>query len=155
VSGSATAIANLLYTYGRLVDAGDFQGIGRLLSHARLCDESGHLDIRGAEAVARLYETTTRRYADTGTPRTQHVITNPIIEIDETSGRATCRACYTVFQQTADLPLQPIVAGHYESEFERVDGSWRFTCHQLAVDLPGDLSHHLLIDLDSARGSGS
>jgi 3-phenylpropionate/cinnamic acid dioxygenase small subunit len=155
VSGSATAIANLLYTYGRLVDAGDFEGLGRLLAHARLRDESGRLDLRGAEAVTRLYEATTRRYPDTGTPKTQHVITNPIIEVDEASGSATCRACYTVFQQTATLPLQPIVAGRYESRFERVDGCWRFASHQLAVDLAGDLSQHLLVDLDPMRGGNA
>ena len=113
MSDSATLIANLLYSYGRLVDAGDFQGIGRLFAHAHLRDESGRLDIRGAEPVTRLYEATTRRYPDTGTPKTQHVITNPIIEVDEASGRATCRSCYTVFQQTASLPLQPIVACRY------------------------------------------
>jgi 3-phenylpropionate/cinnamic acid dioxygenase small subunit len=154
VSDSATLIANLLYSYGRLVDAGDFQGIGRLFAHAQLRDESGRLDIRGAGPVTRLYEATTRRYPDTGTPKTQHVITNPIIEVDEASGRATCRSCYTVFQRTASLPLQPIIAGRYESAFERVDGSWRFASHEFAVDLAGDLSHHLLVDLEPARGGG-
>ena len=60
--------------------------------------------------------------------------------------RATCRSYYTVFQQTDEVPLQPIVAGRYHDEFARaVD--WRFTRRHMIVDLVGDLSKHLLFDL--------
>jgi 3-phenylpropionate/cinnamic acid dioxygenase small subunit len=150
---AATEIANLLYTYGSLVDAGDFAGIGRLFAHCAVSDASGRLDVRGADAVTRLYERTTRRYDD-GTPRTKHVITNPIIEVDAGAGVATCRAHYLVLQQTDALPLQPIITGHYEDEFERVDGRWRFRGHRFFVDQVGDLAQHLLVDLEGAAGGG-
>ena len=39
-----------------------------------------------ADAIARHYESTTRRYEDTGTPKTKHVFTNLQIEIDEAGG---------------------------------------------------------------------
>jgi hypothetical protein len=147
VPTSALEITNLLYGYGELVDAGDFEGIGRLLAHAQVSDGSGRLEIRGAEAVRRLYEATTRRYPDTGTPNTKHVITNPILEIDEADARATCRSHYTVFQQTETLPLQPIITGRYHHVFERVDGAWRISEHRFFVDLVGAVGEHLLVDL--------
>jgi 3-phenylpropionate/cinnamic acid dioxygenase small subunit len=150
VGDSATEIANLLYRYGELVDSGDFEGIGRLLADAVVSDASGRLELRGAEAVTRLYERTTRRYPDTGTPKTRHLIHNPIIEVDEARGTATCRACYTVLQRTEALPFQPIVSGRYDDAFERVDGAWRFARHRFHVDLVGDLSQHLLVDLEVA-----
>ena len=144
---SLYAITNLLYGYGERVDAGDFAGIGELLADARVSDESGRLDIRGAEAVRRLYEATTRLYPDTGTPKTKHVITNPIVEIDEARGSAECRSQYTVFQQTDTLPLQPIITGRYHHHFERVEGVWKITTHRFFVDLVGDISQHLFVPL--------
>jgi 3-phenylpropionate/cinnamic acid dioxygenase small subunit len=144
---SAHEITNLLYRYGELVDAGDFAGIGELLAHAVVTDASGRLELRGADAVQRLYETTTRRYPDTGTPKTKHLITNPIVEIDESGERARARSHYVVLQQTDTLPLQPIIAGHYEHAFERVDGVWRITRHRFFVGMVGDVSQHLLVAL--------
>ncbi len=141
------AITNLLYGYGERIDAGDFAGIGELLADARVSDESGRLDIRGTEAVRHLYEATTRLYPDTGTPKTKHVITNPIVEIDEARGSAECRSQYTVFQQTDTLPLQPIITGRYHHRFERVEGAWKITAHRFFVDLVGDISQHLLVPL--------
>ena len=79
-----------------------------------------------------------------GTPRTKHVITNPIVEIDEVAGKATCRSYYTVLQATDDLPLQIVAAGRYHDAFERVDGAWRFSYRDYSLlDLKGDLSGHL------------
>lgn len=144
---SATAVTNLLYRYGSLVDAGDFAGIGELLAHALVTDASGRLEIRGANAVRQLYERTTRLYPDTGTPKTKHVITNPMLEIDEAAGQARCSSHYVVWQQTESLPLQAIISGHYHHELERVGGAWRITHHRFFVDLVGDVSQHLLVDI--------
>lgn len=141
---AATEIANLLYTYARLIDSGDYAGIGRLFAHARLTAEHSDLDVRGADDIEAHYARTTRIYPDTGTPKTKHVMTNPIIEVDEAVGTATCHAYYTVFQATEALPLQPIITGRYEDRFERVDGRWRYTGKKFFVDQVGDLSQHLL-----------
>jgi 3-phenylpropionate/cinnamic acid dioxygenase small subunit len=79
-----------------------------------------------------------------GTPRTKHVTTNPIIEVDEHAGTASCRSYYTVLQQTDDLPLQTIVTGRYHDRFQRVDGQWRFLYRDLTlIDMVGDVSRHL------------
>jgi 3-phenylpropionate/cinnamic acid dioxygenase small subunit len=155
VSDDRTAIANLIYRYGELVDAGDFAGVGRLLADARVRDATGQLDLTGAEAIERLYVRTTRRYPDTGTPKTKHLITNLIVEIDEASASATCRSHYTVLQRTEALPLQTIIAGHYRHRLERRGSAWRIVEHVFHVDLVGDLGHHLLVDLDAARRGGA
>ena len=143
-------IANLLYEYGYRIDAGDFEGIGQLLADARLISDGAPMDVRGADAIARHYARTTRRYED-GTPRTKHVFSNLQIKIDESRGVARGKANYVVFQQTDALPLQPIITGHYQHRFEKRGGSWRITEKKFFVDQLGDLSHHLLFDLDTAQ----
>ncbi len=151
MSNAPTEIANLLYTYAQLVDTGDHAGIGKLFEHARLTAENGAMDVQGADAIAAHCARTTRIYPDTGTPKTKHVMSNPIIEVDETAGTATCNAYYTVLQATESLPLQPIIAGRYEDKFERVAGRWRYTEKKYFVELVGDLSQHLLMGLGDAR----
>jgi hypothetical protein len=69
------------------------------------------------------------------------------IETDDEAGTAAARAYYTVFQQTDELPLQPIIAGRYADTFHRVEGRWWFDTREIFVDLSGDLSHHLLFEL--------
>lgn len=153
MSNAATEIANLLYSYARLIDTGDFAGIGKIFEHARLTAEGGAMDVSGADAIEAHFGNTTRIYPDTGTPKTKHVMSNPIIEVDEKSGTATCNAYYTVFQATEKLPLQPIIAGRYEDKFEKKDGHWRYTDKKYFVELVGDLSQHLLMDISQARNT--
>jgi 3-phenylpropionate/cinnamic acid dioxygenase small subunit len=77
------------------------------------------------------------------TPRTKHVTTNLVVDVDENEGAASARAYFTVFQATEKLPLQAIVAGRYEDRFTRVGGRWRFNERAIHMDLQGDLSQHL------------
>jgi 3-phenylpropionate/cinnamic acid dioxygenase small subunit len=142
-----TAIANLVFRYAELIDSGDFDGIGSLFADAVITAEGSDVEWRGAEAITAMYVDRTRRYDDDGTPKSKHVTTNLIIEVDDGCAHATCRSYYTVLQRTDELPLQPIVAGRYRDEFARVDGTWRFTHRHMLVDLVGDLSQHLLFDL--------
>jgi 3-phenylpropionate/cinnamic acid dioxygenase small subunit len=79
-----------------------------------------------------------------GTPRTKHVVTNPIIEVDEEKGLATSRSYYTVFQQTDEVPLQPVAAGRYHDRFERVDGKWRFVYRDYSmIEMVGNIGRHV------------
>jgi hypothetical protein len=142
---SARAIENLVYAYAERIDGGDFAGVGELFRHGRIQAAPGVL-IEGAEKVQRLYESTTRRYDD-GTPHTRHLTTNVVIEVDESAATASARSCYMVFQQVDGLPLQPIITGRYHDTFQRVDGEWCFDTREMFVDLVGDVSRHLLIDL--------
>lgn len=141
----ATAITNLLYRYAEAMDAGDFAAAAELFRHARVVVGPGGEAV-DADGIRAIWEQSVVRYED-GTPRTKHVTTNPIVEIDHQAGTATCRSYYTVFQQVGDGPLQPIIAGRYHDRFERVDGTWRFSERDYRLmDLFGDLSAHLTMD---------
>jgi 3-phenylpropionate/cinnamic acid dioxygenase small subunit len=139
------AIANLVFRYAELIDAGDFDAVGELFADAVITAEGADVQWRGAQEVTEMYVNSTRRYDD-GTPRTKHVTTNLVVEVDDARERATCRSYFTVFQQTDEVPLQPIIAGRYHDEFER-SVHWRFARRHMIVDLVGDISRHLLIEL--------
>ncbi|MBY4867074.1 nuclear transport factor 2 family protein [Burkholderia sp. Bp9017] len=142
MSASAVEIANLLYRYAELLDAGDLPGMAALFRHARLkvAEDAPTID---SDKLLELFDARVKRHA-CGTPRTKHVITNPVIEIDEAAHRATARSYYTVLQATDGLALQPIAAGRYRDAFERVDGTWRFAFRDYTLfDFAGDLRYHL------------
>ena len=145
VSDACRSIENLIYSYAERIDAGDFAGVAALFRHGRIEAVPG-VFIEGEDQVLGLYESSTRRYDD-GTPRTRHMTTNVMITVDDTGDTANARTYYTVFQQTEELPLQPIISGHYHDSFHLVDGEWCFDTRQMFVDLTGDLSHHLLFEL--------
>lgn len=145
------AIQNIVYEYGYLIDAGDFAGIGRHFGDAILSSEGSDLHVTGAEAIQKHYEASARIYEDSGTPKTKHVFTNFMIEIDDSGVLASSKANYSVLQQTDDLPLQTIISGHYEHRYAKRDGTWRLTHKKFFVDQIGDLSHHLLYSLSDAQ----
>lgn len=148
MSDAAHEIENLLYAYAERIDAGDLEGVAALFEHGSIAsapEAPVEKVARGRDAVLELYQGSTRLYED-GTPRTKHVTTNAIIEV-ENNDRASARSCYTVFQQLDDFPLQPIIAGRYQDSFHRMDGRWWFERRTMFVDLLGDLSRHLLFDL--------
>lgn len=141
-------IANLLYIYAERMDAGDLDGTAALFTHALIMtggqDEPvGHLELRKSwEKFVKIYPC--------GTPRTKHVVTNPIIEVSEDGETATARSYYTVLQAAEDLPLQAIAAGRYHDRFARINGEWHFTFRDYSLlDLVGDVSAHLLMPIAS------
>ena len=140
------AISNLIYEYARLIDLGDFAGIGDLFQRGKIIfkDSVQITEISGSKEIKELYEKTTRRYDD-GTPRTHHATTNITLDID--SNFAYTFSYFTVFQQLENLPLQPIIAGSYEDTFRFEDNEWHFQIREIKVSLVGDISQHLLIPL--------
>jgi 3-phenylpropionate/cinnamic acid dioxygenase small subunit len=133
-------IENLISRYAFLVDDGNFAGLGDLLDAADFT--LGPNTVHGKAAVEELALNTLQTYAD-GTPRTRHVTTNLIIDVDEEKGTATSRSYFTVMQQADGFPLQPVATGRYRDAFERHDGTWHFTSRTVAEQLFGDLSHHV------------
>jgi 3-phenylpropionate/cinnamic acid dioxygenase small subunit len=140
------AITALLFRYVECIDAADFDGIASLFADAVITNEGVDGEIRGGDAVKGLYENTNRVHDD-GTLRTRHLTANVFVDIEEDAARATARSAFVVFQQTAELPLQPIVTGRYRDRFERVDGRWRFAQRHIIVDHIGDVHEHLTFDL--------
>lgn len=135
-------ICNLLYRYAELIDSGQLAAAAELFRHARIHTGSEQYPL-DAEGLLQTWRSMLKLYP-CGTPRTKHMITNPIVQVDEAAGRASCRSYYTVFQATDDFALQPIITGRYQDEFEWVGGEWRFSFRDYTlVDQMGDLSRHL------------
>lgn len=147
MSDDHLAIADLVYDYAERIDAGDFAGVADLLAHAELTGD-GMEPIRGRDEILAMYERTARRYPDDGTPKTKHVTTNLRVHVDAAAGQAWARSYFTVLQAVpGELALQPVIAGRYRDDFERVDGTWRFARRAFTADLVGDLSKHMLWEL--------
>lgn len=138
-------IENLLYCYAARIDAGNLEGVADLFREGAIIGPDG-TENRGYEAVLALYRSSTRIYPDTGTPCTRHVTSNAMIEVDEDHHQASCHSYFTVLQALPDFPLQTIIAGRYEDEFERIHGEWRFRSRTMFPEQLGDLSRHLLFD---------
>ena len=136
------AITGLLYRYAELVDAGDFDGVGELLGRAAFGGARTPA-VTGAANIAALFGMTTRRFA-CGTPRTRHLVLNPIVEVD--GDTATARSTFCVVQATERIPLQPIVVGRYYDRFARNGEGWHFTERIADLEMVGEVSDHLLID---------
>jgi 3-phenylpropionate/cinnamic acid dioxygenase small subunit len=139
------AVTELLYRYAELIDAGDFDGVGVLLGRATFGGPASG-SVAGADGIAKIFSVTTRRFPDHGnTPRTRHLVLNPIVEIG-TDGTATSRSTFCVVQNTDAVPLQPIVVGRYDDAFGHDEAGWYFTERTVDVEMIGEVSDHLLVD---------
>ena len=148
MSDAHLQIQNLVHRYAELIDLGDFAGVGDLLDRAEVGSGDHPGSLTGRDAVTAMFTSTTRRYPD-GTPRTKHVTTNLILEIDDEAGTAAARSYFTVFQAVPALALQPVVAGRYHDRFVREGSTWRFAERRFFLDLVGDVSQHQLVPLPS------
>lgn len=83
---------------------------------------------------------------DNGLPHTKHLITNIDVRFSDDGRSATTRSYYTVLQGLSGFPLQIIISGRYDDEFEAVDASWRLVSRREYSDLVGDLSKHVSAD---------
>jgi 3-phenylpropionate/cinnamic acid dioxygenase small subunit len=139
-------ILDLIYRYAELIDAGDFDGVGELLSKARFGGPRTPT-VSGAQNIAGIFAIPTKRFPDTGTPKTRHLVLNPIVEVD--GDTATARSTFCVLQATDVVAFGPIVAGRYYDRFARdAAGGWHFTERIADVEMTGDTSDHLLIAAD-------
>ncbi len=137
---SKLQVTELLYRYAELIDAGDFDGVGAAARTRLVWWGSA-----GASAIAGLFASTTRRFPEHGnTPRTRHLVLNPIVDVD--GERASARSTFCVVQNTDTVPLQPIVVGRYADVFARDENGWYFTERQVEVEMVGNVSDHLAMD---------
>jgi hypothetical protein len=146
------AISTLIYGYAEALDEGDLGRVARILAHATVRSDGGNFS--GAREVEAMYRRFTTFYDAKGekcspdvpgaTPRTRHVTTNLMIDLDDGLQTASARCYFTVFQAIPGvIELQPIVRGAYRDSFECVDGSWRFRERVMITDGVGVIAHHL------------
>ena len=88
---SARQIENLMYTYAERIDAGNLEGVADLFANGRIVaspEAPVETAVAGRNEVLGMYQGSTRLYP-CGTPRTKHVTTNAIIEVDDDAGTAS------------------------------------------------------------------
>ncbi|WP_134670010.1 MULTISPECIES: nuclear transport factor 2 family protein [unclassified Amycolatopsis] len=141
------AIQDLIMTYAARIDAGDLAGVGELFRDGTLHSGGGRT---GREAVENWFRDILVIHPD-GTPRTRHVTTNVRITAGEDT--ASAHSYFTVFQAAEDFPLQPIAAGHYDDRFVRRGDEWLFAERTPVLQMTGDLTRHLRMDVVRAAGS--
>lgn len=136
-------IRNLLGQYCELIDAGDWHGVGALFARGCLADKDGTELAVGSDAVSEFYARGTRLHDSS--PHTKHLVFNTVIDDAASDGTIIARSSYLVLQGIDGEGLQPIITGHYVDRFaEDEEGEgWHFAERRFAVDLVGDLSHHL------------
>lgn len=143
----ADHIRNLLADYCALVDSGDFDGVGELMSDAVLGAVDGPDLATGRDEIADFYRKIVKLKGD-GTPRTQHVVSNIWLGRPQDDDTVEVRSSFTVLQAVEGLALQPVMTGRYVDRFGKNPyGVWRFVSRRFAAGLTGDLSHHMEITL--------
>ena len=152
MSDAGDQIRNLIHRYSEAVDTGNFDRLAEIFEHARfrsaMGDGEATAGLKGAEVTA-MFKSNIILYQD-GTPRTRHVVTNSIIDVDERAGTAIARSYNTTLQQVPGHPIEIIATARYEDRFERVGTTWRFgdrivrhtTIDGVNRDFIGDMSRH-------------
>jgi 3-phenylpropionate/cinnamic acid dioxygenase small subunit len=161
MSDATDQIRNLLHRYARAVDTGDFDALAGIFEHARFRTVLGDADPapngpQGAEVTA-MFKNSIILYED-GTPRTRHVVTNSIIEVEENGGTATAHSYLTTLQQVPGHPIEIIATACYEDRFQRMGNTWHFadrivrrsSMDGVERDFIGDMSRHLRAPLTTS-----
>lgn len=116
-SDDRDAICELIHSYAWLVDDGDLAGVADLLARATVIGGDGP-PVSGRDAIERSYRDVLVLHQD-GTPRTRHVLSGTIVEVDADAGEATARSYFTALQAVPGLALQPVACGRYYDAFAR------------------------------------
>jgi 3-phenylpropionate/cinnamic acid dioxygenase small subunit len=136
--GDIDEIEALVYGYAERIDAGDMEGVVDLFAHATWRSTLTGQVLRDRSSVKAVYD---RIALYDGSPRTKHLITNLVVDVDGTS--ATGRCSFSVLQGVVPgEPLHFVVAGRYFDRFERGPEGWRFADRLFVLDLGGDQSRH-------------
>jgi len=145
-------IRNLIHQYSEGIDTGRFEIWAELFQDAEICvaigDNEPVVIARGGDLAVMTQGMII--YAD-GTPRTRHLVSNIIIEVDEASGTATARSYNTTLQQVPGHPIEIIATARYFDSFELCGDAWRFTQRLIrhssidgvSRDFTGDMSRHV------------
>ena len=136
---ASAAVAGLVHAYAERLDGGDLDGVADLFARATW-RSAGGTRLEGSAQVRRAYDPVVLY---DGSPRTKHVITNLVIEVDD-EGRSASSACvFTVLQAVSPGALRVILAGRYHDRFAVDEQGWYFTDRLIHADLVGDLRRHM------------
>jgi hypothetical protein len=136
-------IKDMLYRVGYAIEDGDFQRIGDIMGDATLgADMIGRQVFHGGDEIRDQYKRTNITYPGRGRA-SKEIYHNILIDIDLDAGTAKSVTSYTVPHQPPDEVFELIVAGRYEDEWKRVDGTWRWADRYVVVQFKNDLNKHM------------
>jgi len=138
------AIRTVLREYGRRLDAGDLKGYAELFA----ADGEwigGFGKVKGRDNIQPFMEKNMRTplpsvegAAATAPPRPgprgAHLMTNEIIDVN--GDHATAWSRWTYLIRNADNKPAPALVGHYDDEFVRENGQWKFQRRTVSGDIP-------------------
>jgi ketosteroid isomerase-like protein len=134
-------IRQLHHAYAYTFDSGDFDAFAALFEHGTLHLRGVDDPATGAAAVRRLVDRCVILYD--GSPATNHLMHNLVVEVDGGGEIARTSTYVQVLQGLPDFPLQTIATGIYRDVLRRRDGAWTFAERVTDGSLRGDLSRHL------------
>ena len=134
-------IERLLYAYSDTIDRGDFEATAAMFGDEGLYGLVGSGAAQGAVQILATLRGSVQVYD--GVPRTRHIVTNVVIDVDDGAVTGRARSYVQVVHQAPDGPLAPIVAGTYHDHVHVVDGVWQFAERRMHIELTGNLSTHL------------
>ena len=136
------AIEHLLNSYAHHFDSGDFDAFAALFANGTLHLRGVWQPARGVEAVREMLDARVILYD--GSPRTNHLLHNSLVEASADGRTARARTYVQVLQGVDGFPIQTIATGVYDDLLtRRDDGTWEFTERTAEGGLAGDLSRHL------------
>ena len=134
-------IERLLYAYSDTIDRGQLEATAALFGTDGLYGLVGAGAAKGAQQVLHTFRSNVQLYD--GVPRTRHVVTNVVIDVDADGMSGTARSYVQVLHQAPGCALAPVVAGTYHDRVHLVEGEWQFAERRMIIELVGDMSTHL------------
>lgn len=127
------AIRALILAYGEAHDHRDYRAFAALF--ASQGEWVGGLgSAKGPGAIFELMDATIGHNPQPGGSGTYHVLTNDQIVLDGDRANATTKWIYLTPDE--DGAPQAVFLGHYDDQFIRENGEWKFLRREAPVDIP-------------------
>ena len=126
-------IRALIMAYGTAHDSRDYRRFAELFAETDGEWVGGLGSAKGRDAIFELMDSTIGHDPQPGGSGTYHVMTNDQIVIDGDRASATTKWIYLTPTDSGNP--QMVFLGHYDDEFVRENGRWRFLRREAPVDI--------------------
>jgi len=128
------AIRELIYAYGRALDARDFVAFSALFHPERGTWDGGFGSATGRDAIFALMDESIGHAEEPVAARSHHVFTNIQISVEGAEATATTKWIFVVPSEAGEPRWMYL--GHYDDRFVREDGRWYFLLRRASTDIP-------------------
>jgi 3-phenylpropionate/cinnamic acid dioxygenase small subunit len=128
------SIRELIYAYGRALDARNFVAFAELFEPERGTWDGGFGSATGRDAIFALMDESIGHADEPVTPRSHHVFANIQISVDGDEATATTKWIFVVPADSGEPRWMYL--GHYDDQFVRENGKWYFLLRRAFTDIP-------------------